>query len=142
MQFGDEAVHRLLAMLEPGPADPAAAHRLAEDVGSWSELLAHLLLRRRTLAAYPDVEAALRAPAEGFRGGPLNRRPKLGPAAVDMQRQESSQQALETALGALVAAERVAATAAAAAGAALRDHVLARPRHGFDLHHRMRPDAG
>jgi hypothetical protein len=142
MQFSADAVRRVLTMLEPGAADPAAAHRLAEDVGSWPELLAHLLLRRDSLKPYPDIEAALRTPAERFRGGPLNRRPRAGPGAADMQFQERSQKALEVALDALLAAERVAATAATAAGTALRDHVLAHPRHGFDLHHRIQTDAG
>ncbi|MBL6457511.1 hypothetical protein JMJ55_19445 [Belnapia sp. T6] len=141
MQFDADAVHRLLAMLEPGAPAPGEAARLAAEVGSWPEMLAHLLLRRGSFEPWPELSAALRAPMARFRGGPLNRRPQAR-AAMDVQRQEGSQQALEAALAALIEAERARAEPVAAADAALRAHVEARPRGGFDLHHRIRPGQG
>lgn len=142
MLFEAESVHRLLGMIEADPPVPAEAGRLAALTGSWPELLAHLLLRRGSFASEPEIEAALRAPAERFRSGPLNRRPADGSARQDVVGQERSQQALEAALAELLAAERQRAGTMAAAEAALREHVLARPRRGFDLHRRIRPDAG
>jgi hypothetical protein len=49
---------------------------------------------------------------------------------------------LEQALAAVLAAERERAEAMAAAEAALREHTLAHPRHGFDLHRRIGREPG
>jgi len=135
MQLDAEAVGQLLDMLEPGPALPGEAEQLAALIGSWPEMLAHLLLRRDSLA--PEVAGALREHAASFRGGALDRRPPRPPGELDLARQDRSRQALEAALAALLATERERAEALAAADAALREHSLAHPRRGFDLHHRI-----
>ena len=135
MQLDAEAVEQLLDMLEPGPAPPGEAERLAALVGSWPEMLAHLLLRRDGLA--PEIAGALRGHAGAFRGGALDRRPPRPPGELDPARQDRSRQALEAALAALLATERERAEALAAADAALREHTLAHPCRGFDLHHRI-----
>jgi hypothetical protein len=140
MQLDAEAVERLLDMLEPEPVTPAEAGRLAALTGSWPELLAHLLLRRGTLA--PEIAEALHGHAERFRGGALDRRPPRRPGELDLARQDRSQQALEAALAAVLTAERERAEAMAAADAALREHTLARPHRGFDLHRRIGREPG
>jgi hypothetical protein len=141
MQLDAEAVERLLAMLEPEPASPEEAGRLAALTGSWPEMLAHLLLLRRG-SLEPEIDAALRAHAEQFRGGPIDRRPPQGPGSLDLGRQARSERALEEALAAVLATERERAEAMAAADAALRDHTLAHPRRGFDLHRRIGREPG
>jgi hypothetical protein len=135
MQIDAEAVERLLEMLEAEAPAPGEARRLAALTGAWPELLAHLLLRRGSLE--PEIAAALRAHVGRFRGGPVDRRPPQPPGSLDLLRQARSEQALEEALAAVLAAERERAAAMAAADAALREHVLAHRRRGFDLHRRV-----
>jgi len=137
MQFGPTAVRHLLAMFEAGPVPAEEAARLAGLVGSWHEMLAHLLLRRGSFEAYPDLAAAIRAQAEPYRGGPATRRPPGG----DMRRLAQTEAMLEEALAALLATERERLEIADRVSTAWRDHVAERPATGFDLNLRVAPEA-
>lgn len=138
MEFGPAAVRHLLTMFEPGPVSAGEAARLASLVGSWHEMLAHLLLRRGTLEAYPDLATEIRAQAEAYRGGPVTRRP---PGGGDMIRLARTESALEEALSALLAAERERIEVADRVSAAWREHVAERPASGFDLPLRIATEA-
>jgi hypothetical protein len=133
MEFGPAAVRHVLAMFEPGPVPAEEAARLSALVGSWEEMLAHLLLRRGTLAAYPELDAAIRARAESYRGGPATRRPPGG----DMRRLAETEEALEEALAALLAAERERRELADRALEAWRAHVAERPAGRCDVRLRI-----
>jgi hypothetical protein len=142
MRFDAESVRRLLAMIEPGAPVPGEAETLAVQIGSWPEMLAHLLLRRETFVARPEIGQALHRLAEPYRGGPLNRRPRAPGQPGNASRRDESQAALEVSLTELLAAEKAKVAVARQADAALRAHVQARPWRRFDLHHRMLPERG
>jgi hypothetical protein len=118
-------------------ATPSAgeAERLAALTGSWSELLAHLLLRRSSLP--PDIDAAIRA-AAGAHGGAASPRPH-GP---DARRLRETDAALDAAMAGLMQAEASARAAADAVTAALGAHAAERPVAGFDLHLRIAVQGG
>ncbi|MBR0670929.1 hypothetical protein [Neoroseomonas soli] len=118
-----------LALFEATPT-AREAERVAALTGSWTELLAHLLLRRSSLP--PDIAAAIRA-AAGTRGGAASPRPR-GP---DARRLRETDAALDAAMAALMQAEAAARAAADAATAALGAHAAERPVAGFDLHLRI-----
>lgn len=125
------ATRDAIGLFEPMPTLPDCA-RLAALVGSWEELLAHLILRRESLP--PDVVAAIRA-ATGARGGAASPRPQ-GPDAIRLRETEER---LASAIAALTQAEAAARTAGDALTAALGAHAAERPVTGFDLHLRIAP---
>jgi hypothetical protein len=135
LAFAPESVRHVLAMLEPGPALNAEAARLAALTGSWPELLAHLLLRRGSLDACPEIAEAIRAQAASYGGGPASPRAE----GRDLMQMERTATELEDALAAILAAEAEAERLALAdrASAAWRAHTGARPGTAFDLHLRM-----
>jgi hypothetical protein len=124
-------VRDTIALFEPAPA-PRDAARLAALVGSWEELLAHLLLRRDSLT--PDIAAAIRLAAKA-RGDAATPRP-LGPDAIRLR---ETDEALAAAITALTAAEAASRSAGDALTAALGAHAAERPVTGFDLHLRIAP---
>lgn len=128
------AVRDAIALFEPAPPLPEAG-RLATLVGSWEELLAHLLLRRDSLP--PDIAGAIRQAAEA-RGNAASPRP-AGPDAIRLR---ETQAALADAIGALTAAEAAGRAAGDALIAALGAHAAERPVRGFDLHLRIAPGGG
>ncbi|MBW6398580.1 hypothetical protein KPL78_12015 [Roseomonas sp. HJA6] len=130
--FDAEAVREALDIFE-GPQP--SAERLVALVGSWDELLAHLLLVRGALPE--DVDAAIRAATQGRRGAASPRPP--GP---DARRLRETEEALAAAMTALTAAEAAARAAADAASAALGAYVAERPVASFDLHLRIGPGGG
>jgi hypothetical protein len=80
------------------PAEKAAA--LARLVGSREELLAHLLVRRRALHAFPEILAGLSAAAAEVGAGPATDRPEQ---AGDAARDRADFLVLDAALRALFA---------------------------------------
>jgi hypothetical protein len=125
------ATGNAVGLFEPVPA-PQDGARLAALLGSWEELLAHLMLRRGSLP--PDIAAAIRA-AAGGRGGAASPRPH-GPDAIRLRETEER---LASAIAALTEAEAAARIAGDALTAALGAHAAERPVTGFDLHLRIAP---
>lgn len=125
------ATRDAIALFEPAPSLRDAG-RLATLVGSWEELLAHLLLRRGSLPG--DIAGAIRA-ASGARGGAASPRPS-GPDAIRLRETEEE---LAAAIAALTRAEAAARAAGDALTAALGAHAAERPVRGFDLHLRIAP---
>lgn len=135
MQLDATTLRHILGLFEPVPPTPQEAARLAALIGSWPELLPHLLLRRDTLRTCPEIAAAIRQRAEAYRGGPATPRPP-GP---DLQRQARTEAALEAALAAMLRAEKERAELADRVSIAWRDQVAEHPPEGFDLHLRIAP---
>lgn len=130
-QLDAAATRDVLALFEAAPP-LAEAERLATLVGSWEELLAHLLLRRGSLPG--DIADAIRA-GSGMRRGAASPRPQ-GPDAI---RRRETEEGLAAAIVALTKAEAAARAAGDALTAALGAHAAERPVSGFDLHLRIAP---
>ncbi len=126
MRYDPAAVRQILTMLEPGPAPAAEAERLAGLLGSWGETLAHLLLRRDSFAAYPEIAEAMQAWTAVHASGPATPRPP----GADMRRLTATALALEEALGAVLAAERERLPVSDRADAAWRAYAGERPAAG------------
>jgi hypothetical protein len=133
MRFGPEAVRHVLDLLEAEPVAPEEPARLAALTGSWEELLAHLLLRRESFGACPEIVTAIRQQSAAYRGGPASRRAEVD----DLLRLEETAGELEAALALLLAAEAEREAAADRVADAWRTHVGARRPVGFDLHLRL-----
>jgi hypothetical protein len=129
MQFSSDAVRHALALLEPGPHPPGEAARLAALTGSWPELLAHLLLRRDSFAACPEITTAIHRHSAACRGGPASPRAET----ADLLRMQQTSADLETTLVAVLAAEAERTAVADRAAGAWRAHAGARPAGSMDL---------
>jgi hypothetical protein len=131
LPFDARRVREALALFENGVTAEEGA-RLAALVGSWEELLAHLLLRRGSLPA--DVAAAIRAACDT-----QGRHATPRPPGPDVGRLRATEEALHEALAALIAADAAVGGAADAALAAFGAHAAERPGTGSDLHLRIGP---
>lgn len=125
------AARDTLALFE-GRATPEEGARMAALLGSWEEMLAHLLLRRGSLP--PDIAAAIHAARDTS-----GRHATPRPAGPDTARLRATAQALDAAMVALMQAEAAARAAADAATAAFGAHAAERAGTGDDLHLRIAP---
>jgi len=137
MQPDAPTVRYILGLFEPTPPPLEEAERLGAMVGSWPEMLAHLLLRRGALRTYPEIAASIRQRAAGC-GNPATPRPP----GADMQRLERTEAALEAALATALQAEKERVKIADKVNAAWRDYLAERPAAGFDLHLRIATEDG
>lgn len=127
------AVQTIIALFEPPPSQ-ADSVRLAAMIGSWPELLPHLMLCRETISVCPEIDQAIRKQAAAFRVGKMELAP---PREVKSERLALSEAALEDALRAVLHIEQDRAGALGAAHDALRACTAARMGTDFDLHLRI-----